>query len=94
MSVLMHNYELPYTVRVTVDNNGDIKSQNISYDEMHISRTNPVDEKFEERLVELLGVSALMKDELSPYDIAKMFYRAGYRDGDNHGFTMGRRNGQ
>lgn len=29
------NYELPYAVRVTVDDSGEIKSQGISYAEMH-----------------------------------------------------------
>jgi hypothetical protein len=40
-----------------------------------------VDEMFEQRLVDLLGLEALMHDSLSPYEIARRFYMAGNQDG-------------
>ena len=53
-----------------------------------------IEEKFDERLIELLGPKVLAGDKKSFYEVAKQFYWAGYNDGDRHGFTMGRRNGQ
>ncbi len=53
-----------------------------------------IEEKFEERLIELLGPETLAGDKMSFFEVAKRFYWAGYNDGDHHGFTMGRRNGQ
>ena len=53
-----------------------------------------VEEKFEEALIQLLGHEAIMGDKVSPHEIARRFFYAGYRAGDDYGFTMGRRNGQ
>jgi hypothetical protein len=51
-------------------------------------------EKFEQHLTELIRDKPFEEHGMSFFEIAKKFYWAGYNDGDRHGFTMGRRNGQ
>lgn len=53
-----------------------------------------IEEKFETRLIELLGPEVLAGDKMSFHEVAKRFYWAGYRDGNDYGYTMGLRRGQ
>jgi hypothetical protein len=53
-----------------------------------------IENKFEERLIELLGPETLAGDKMSFFEVAKRFYWAGYNDGEHRGYTMGVRRGQ